>query len=201
MHRDCCAWCGRASTRSRTRYPAQVQPERVSDVGAGALEAGGGRGWVGHGSRHLATVCTDLMMLAFLIDPCQQRCCTLFQAAQAKAGRARYFRERLRALLFNAFLADWETLYKALASRVKRVVVHDTSQARAVVGCAASRDFRGQRSRHRDRARVMRALHQVALEHDAPQSSPHAHRPCASAGMAAAPRCDLTGSVLGSIFR
>ena len=49
------------------------------------------------------------------------------QHAQAKAGRARYFRERLRALLFNAFLADWETLYKALASRVKRVVVHDTS--------------------------------------------------------------------------
>ena len=29
------------------------------------------------------------------------------QHAQAKAGRARYFRERLRALLFNAFLADW----------------------------------------------------------------------------------------------
>ena len=76
----------------------------------------------------LGTVFAYLMMLAFLTDPCQQRCCTLFQAAQAKAGRACCFRERLRALFFNVFLTDWETLYKALASRVKWVVVHDTSQ-------------------------------------------------------------------------
>ena len=82
----------------------------------------------GHAKKHFGTVFAYLMMLAFLIDPCQQRCCTLFQAAQAKAGRACYFRERLRALFFNVFLADWETLYKALASRVKWVVVHDTSQ-------------------------------------------------------------------------
>ena len=72
----------------------------------------------GHGARHLAMVFADLMMLAFLIDTRQQR--AWFQAVQAKAGRARYLRERLRALFFNAFLADWETLYKALASRVKQ---------------------------------------------------------------------------------
>ena len=50
----------------------------------------------GHGERHLSTVFAYLMMLAFLIDQCQQRCCALFQAAQAKAERARYFWERLR---------------------------------------------------------------------------------------------------------
>ena len=55
------------------------------------------------------------MMLAFLIDQCQQRCCALFQAAQAKAERARYFWERLRALFLDFQLPDWETLYRALA--------------------------------------------------------------------------------------
>jgi hypothetical protein len=35
----------------------------------------------GHGNQHLATVLMHLMMLAFLIDQIQQRCCRLFQAA------------------------------------------------------------------------------------------------------------------------
>ena len=69
----------------------------------------------GHGKKHLSTVFAYLMMLAFLIDQCQQRCCALFQAAQAKAGRARYFWERLRALFVDFQLPDWETLYRALA--------------------------------------------------------------------------------------
>ena len=56
-----------------------------------------------------------LMMLAFLIDQCQQRCCTLFQGAQAKVGRARYFWERLRALFLDFQLPDRETLYRTLA--------------------------------------------------------------------------------------
>ena len=69
----------------------------------------------GHGNEHLSTVFAYLMMLAFLIDQCQQRGCALFQAAQAKAGRARYFWERLRALFLDFQLPDWETLYRALA--------------------------------------------------------------------------------------
>ena len=35
----------------------------------------------GHGHQHLSTVLMHLMMLAFLIDQIQQRCCRLFQAA------------------------------------------------------------------------------------------------------------------------
>ena len=83
----------------------------------------------GHGERHLSTVFAYLMMLAFLIDQCQQRCCALFQAAQAKAGRARYFWERLRALFLNYECVDWETLYGAIAFGYHRstLVVHDTS--------------------------------------------------------------------------
>ena len=70
-----------------------------------------------------------LMMLAFLIDQCQQRCCTLFQGAQAKAERARYFWERLRALFLGYRLPDWEALYGAIAFGYHRstLVVYDTS--------------------------------------------------------------------------
>ena len=56
-----------------------------------------------------------LMMLAFLIDQAQQRCGRLFQAARAKAGRARYFWEQLRALFLLWVLPDWDTLYRSLA--------------------------------------------------------------------------------------
>ncbi len=69
----------------------------------------------GHGGKHLATVFAHLMMLAFLIDQVQQRCCRLFQAARAKVGRARYFWEQLRALFPQWLLPDWDTLYRALA--------------------------------------------------------------------------------------
>ena len=66
---------------------------------------------------------------AILIDQCQQRCCGLFQAAQAKAERARCLRERLRALFLSYECADWETLYGAIAFGYHRstLVVHDTS--------------------------------------------------------------------------
>ena len=36
----------------------------------------------GRGHRHLSTMFAYLMMLAFLIDQIQQRCCALFQSAR-----------------------------------------------------------------------------------------------------------------------
>ena len=82
----------------------------------------------GHGYKHLSTVFAYLMMLAFLIDQCQQRCCALFEAAQAKAERARYFRERLRALFLSCELTGWEMLYRALAFGYRsEIIIHDTS--------------------------------------------------------------------------
>ena len=80
-------------------------------------------------NQHLSTVSAYLMMLAFLIDQCQQRCCALFQGAQAKAERARYFWERVRALFLDFQLPDWETLYRALAfgHRAPVRIVLDTS--------------------------------------------------------------------------
>ena len=82
----------------------------------------------GHGKKHLATVFASLMMLAFLLDQTQQRCCALFHKARNKAERARYFWERLRALFMTFPLADWETLYQAIAFGYRgELVVHDTS--------------------------------------------------------------------------
>ena len=42
--------------------------------------------------------------------------CRMFQQAQAKAGRARYFWEKVRGLFLHYRLPDWKTLYQALAS-------------------------------------------------------------------------------------
>ena len=68
------------------------------------------------------------MMLAFLIDQVQQRCCTLFQAAQAKAERPCYFWERVRVLFLGSELTGWEMLYRAFAFGYRsEITIHDTS--------------------------------------------------------------------------
>ena len=83
----------------------------------------------GHGENQLSTVFAYLMMLAFLIDQIQQRCCRVFRQARAKAGRARYFWEKVRGLFLHYRLPDWETLYRALAfgHRAPVPVPFDTS--------------------------------------------------------------------------
>ena len=82
----------------------------------------------GHGNKHLSTVFAYLMMLAFLIDQVQQRCCALFQAARHKAERARYFWERVRVLFLGSELTGWEMLYRALAFGYRtEIIIHDTS--------------------------------------------------------------------------
>ena len=82
----------------------------------------------GHGHRHLTTVLMHLMMLAFLIDQIQQRCCGLFQRGIAKMGSKMRFWRKLRER-FNSFLVpDWETLYLSLAYKLKPTpMVIDTS--------------------------------------------------------------------------
>ncbi|MYC59116.1 MAG: transposase [Gammaproteobacteria bacterium] len=80
------------------------------------------------GKKHLATVFANLMMLAFLIDQAQQRCCGLFRAAREKAGRSKYLWERLRGLFLEFFVPDWETLYRAIAfGHRTELVPFDTS--------------------------------------------------------------------------
>jgi hypothetical protein len=73
----------------------------------------------GHGYQHLSTVLACLMMLAFLVDQIQQRCCRLVQATQAVMQRKLYFWQKLRRLFFEYLLPDWQTLYGAMLYGIK----------------------------------------------------------------------------------
>ena len=94
----------------------------------------------GHGENRLSTVFAYLMMLAFLIDQIQQRCCRLFRAAQAKAGRPLYFWEKLRAMFLEFALPDWDTLYRSLAfgHRAQVPIPLDSGFSHAAAGRARS---------------------------------------------------------------
>lgn len=83
----------------------------------------------GHGYQHLSTVLAQLMMLAFLVDQIQQRCCGLFQEAQRKMQSRRNFWERVRAMFLGYQLPDWETLYRCIAYGMQATVPvpNDTS--------------------------------------------------------------------------
>jgi hypothetical protein len=54
----------------------------------------------GHGTQNLSVVFAMGMMLAFLVDQTQPRCCALFQAVGAKLGSKRLLWERMRALFY-----------------------------------------------------------------------------------------------------
>jgi hypothetical protein len=68
----------------------------------------------GHGEQHLSVVFAMLMMLAFLVDQTQQRCCALFQAVWTKLGSKRMLWERMRALFYDYAFASMRQLFEAL---------------------------------------------------------------------------------------
>ncbi len=69
------------------------------------------------------------MMLAFLVDQVEQRCCGLFRKAREKAGRPLYFWQKLRSLVLDFEIPDWETLYRAIAfgRKPSQIELIDTS--------------------------------------------------------------------------
>ncbi len=74
----------------------------------------------GHGEQNLSVVFAMLMMLAFLVDQTQQRCCALFQAVWAKLGSKRRLWERMRALFYAYALASMRQLLEALLYGLKK---------------------------------------------------------------------------------
>jgi hypothetical protein len=68
----------------------------------------------GHGQQNLSVVLAMLMMLAFLVDQTQQRCCALFQTVWAKLGSKRLLWERMRALFYDYALESMRQLLAAL---------------------------------------------------------------------------------------
>jgi len=81
----------------------------------------------GHGNRHLSTVLMHLMMLAFLIDQIQQRCCRLFQAALTAARSKGRLWRKLRSRFDLCLIPDWEALYRSIIAPPQIALGHDTS--------------------------------------------------------------------------
>ncbi len=68
----------------------------------------------GLGKKHLSTVFTMLMMLAFLVDQTQQLTCKLFRSVWKKCGSKRALWEDIRSLFKTFHLKSMEMLYRAL---------------------------------------------------------------------------------------
>lgn len=76
----------------------------------------------GHGQRNLSVVFAMLMMLAFLVDQVQQRCCPLFQAVWQKLGSKRALWEHVRSLFCHFSIHSWRQLYEALLYDLAKAV-------------------------------------------------------------------------------
>lgn len=81
----------------------------------------------GHGDQHLSTVLMHLMMLAFLIDQIQQRCCRLFQTALSAAKSKTRLWQKLRSRFDLCLVLDWETLYRSIITPPQIALRQDTS--------------------------------------------------------------------------
>ena len=73
----------------------------------------------GHGQQHLSVVFAVLMLLAFLVDQVQQRCCPVFQAAWTKSKSKRQLRDVVRCLFHTLKL---ESMLELLTAIVRGIV-------------------------------------------------------------------------------
>jgi len=82
----------------------------------------------GLGKKHLSSVFTTMMMLAFLVDQVQQMCCPLFQAARKKMRCKRRLWERVRAY-FERYSAvpSMETILRLIVYGTEKQDIPDLS--------------------------------------------------------------------------
>lgn len=69
----------------------------------------------GHGQQHPATVLAWLMLLAFLIDQIQQRCCGLFRRLWRGLGTKAKLWEMLRSVFRVLTFPSMESLFRHIA--------------------------------------------------------------------------------------
>jgi hypothetical protein len=74
----------------------------------------------GHGVQNLSVVLALVMLLAFLVDQTQQRCCPLFQAARNKYRTKRYLWEEIRTRFHDFVFASMADLLTALIHGIVR---------------------------------------------------------------------------------
>jgi hypothetical protein len=69
----------------------------------------------GHGEKNLASVLALLMMLAFLVDQIQERCCELFRGLRSGLKTRKKLWETMRSLFKIVRLKSMEALYRRMA--------------------------------------------------------------------------------------
>ena len=80
----------------------------------------------GHGDKHLSVVMAYLMLLAFLVDQVQQRCCPLFRAVWTKLGSKRALWDHLRSHFRHFTFRSFRHLYEIMLSdRAKELPAPD----------------------------------------------------------------------------
>ena len=68
----------------------------------------------GHGYKHLSSIFTHLMLLAFMVDQIQQLCCPYFRKALEKCFNKPRLWERMRWLMYGCYIECWEALFTAI---------------------------------------------------------------------------------------
>lgn len=84
----------------------------------------------GLGKKHLSTIFTMLMMLAFLVDQTQQLCCALFRAVWKKCNSKIALWESVRSMFECFKFNSMEMLYRALLygyEKMYPIILYDTS--------------------------------------------------------------------------
>ena len=82
----------------------------------------------GHGHKHLHTVFSYLMFLAFLVDQIQQLCCEFFNRALMKMKKKKCLWEMMRNLFSTYLIESWLNFYEAIAYGFRRIKLEpDTS--------------------------------------------------------------------------
>jgi hypothetical protein len=71
----------------------------------------------GHGKKHLSTILSLLMMIAFLIDQVQEIACNLFQTIRKLRGSYQSLWETIRVLFQFVPLSSWEELFQLINKR------------------------------------------------------------------------------------
>lgn len=81
----------------------------------------------GHGSKHLLSVFTLLMMLAFFIDQIQEAACGLFQNAYQKMVSRRALWHAVQNYFFTYFVMSWDDLFSAIHQSIGAMLIVNSS--------------------------------------------------------------------------
>lgn len=68
----------------------------------------------GHGYKHLSSVFSHLVLLAFLIDQLQELACVVFQNALFAMQRKSYLWKRVLGIFFEFSISSWDSLYEGI---------------------------------------------------------------------------------------